>query len=192
MESMTDTKRNPPSTHRNSFWAVSAVLVLAIAGCEQPQDVKKSFLYLTSDVPDGTFWQVNSDFRSTSDRIFCKTFSFGSGKLEPSVKRHTLKSLAKGETLKVPLFWEESSSCNWEMIGTTIEFSRLETMPKLAFAMESDEVKSSPDSRLPDSIHYICAQDGTGCITEGKRPGRDLVIPVSQTVTALHMRLEYR
>jgi hypothetical protein len=174
------------------IYVLPILAVLAFSGCKKNTQVDGPFFFLTYDLPEGTYWQVNSDFRAQSDNPLCQTFSFGSGRMEPATKRQSFRTGAKGDTLKVPLFRTEDSHCNWKMESTIIEYSKLEPMLKVGFHFEEGSDSTKQSGAMPDSVHYVCNADGSGCEAEGERPRWDYLVPASAIPPRLHLSLEYR
>jgi len=154
------------------------VAVLSVLGCSSKKEVVDKpgrYLMFTSIFPSGVYWKVIADFKATSDEGSCNSYSMNTGQTRPSVEDeyHYLK--ISGDTIRVPLFFEKRSSCNWELTDVSLQHDGERCMGLHALLLVDDHgTKSSYGKHkiLPDTLDFDCERDSaSGCYDCNEKDG---------------------
>lgn len=145
------------------------LLISMILGCASKNgkdDPDQRYFYFTSEFPPDIYWNVVTHFKATSEKSSCNSMSINTGKVVPErvTESHSLR--VSGDTVRVPLFPNASSSCGWELTGISLQDGGERCMRLHAIIIGDDKSggKFSGKPILPDSLWYNCVLDSaSGC-----------------------------
>ncbi len=139
-------------------------------GCSSKNETVKTtgrYLYFTSKFPSGVFWQVVTDFKSTTDENKCKSTSPITGELVPSNEKEFHYLRISGDTIKVPLFWGKKSPCEWALTDVALQHDGERCMGIHAIVLVDDKGASGvfgDRKSVPDILNFTCKLDSaSGC-----------------------------
>ncbi|MEO6094992.1 MAG: hypothetical protein ABIW76_04705 [Fibrobacteria bacterium] len=176
--------------------AIIGVQLAILIGCSSRGEAVKMperYLLFTSDFPSSVYWELNTDFTTTTESSLCKSYSANSGELVKSKKHEQFQLKESGDTMKVPLFWAKSSPCKWELqrlyFGLKGRCINMHQISLNKVGKEADSEKGMSFS--PDSISYGCELTSEGdclvCSVKNGAAKPEFSLDESRQILKLHV-----
>lgn len=169
------------------LWLV-VLLPVWLFGCISKSETgskSERYLYFTSNFPSSVYWEIMVTFENKSSMYWCRDLSMGEGGLVQKVKYEHYLLKKSSDSLKIPLFWQKTNFCGWEMTGLSLKpDGRLIAIHGIYLEAKShltDPIKLS--KHIPSSLAYLCNPDAEGrylnCNAENDELDGNFLLPDS-------------
>lgn len=178
---------------------IVTIQLAVLIGCSSRGEAGKKperYLFFTSDFPSSVYWELNTDFTTSSDNALCRTLSPNSGEMVPSKKHEQFLLKQVDDTIKVPLFWAKSSPCNWEIQRIYIGLKgRCINMHQISLNKARKDAGLENGFRpVPDSVSFACALTSEGsCLVCSVKSGEakpEFLLDDSVKTMKLHVEVK--
>ena len=178
---------------RRLFFLMPMLAGLACSRGDRQDEAAKRYFYFTSDFPEGMSWRVIPEFASTTDSKLCKAISSVTGDWIPARKAEAYDLRASGDTLKVPMFWNHLSPCDWNLSNIGFEHQG-HCMQIHSVTLVDKNRRPERDYRMmPDTLGFVCKTDtSTGCWNCDEESGKVDGIFRMESNKSTHFHIEIR